>query len=121
MNEPIYDQRGQVVGWLGQDALHDLDGRYRAFIDSGHIYSWRTGAHVGWFEDGWIWDSRMTAVAFLRGAGSGPAKPGLAGTPGRPGMPGMPGRPGRAGAPGRPGKSNSWSDQSWETWSPPAV
>jgi hypothetical protein len=60
--DPIYGSRGAVVGWIREDDIHDLDGRHRAFISDGNIFSYRTGQHVGWFENGWIWDSNMQAV-----------------------------------------------------------
>ncbi len=119
--EPIYDSRGSVVAGLRGDDIHDLNGRYRAFVSGGSIFSYRNGNHVGWFENGWVRDSNMRAVGFLSRATAGPGKPGRAGVPGSPGIPGRPGRPGRAGVPGRPGRSNAWSALSWSDFAPPAV
>ena len=118
--EPVYGKNGLVVGWLDAEDILDLDGRYRALVRNGNIYSYQDGSHVGWFEDGVLWDSNFTAVGFLTSTTSGLALPGRGGTPGRPGRAGRPGRPGLAGVPGRPGRSNAWSTHSWESWAPPA-
>lgn len=119
--ETLYGNSGAVVGWLRDDSILDLDGSFRAFLRDGHIYAFRDGTHVGWFEHGWLWDSNMQAVAFQRDATGGPARPGLGGRPGTPGIPGKPGYPGTSGIPGRPGRSNSWSTLGWERWAPAAV
>lgn len=119
--EPLYGKTGAVVGWIDGDDILDLNGAYRAWIESGHIYSWRNGNHVGWFEEGVIWDSHLCAVAMERDATASLSRAGFGGVPGRPGRHGRPGRPGRSGIPGRPGRSNAWSKSEWSEWAPAAV
>ncbi|MGO9965130.1 MAG: 4-fold beta flower protein [Acidimicrobiales bacterium] len=118
--EPLWDQNGSVVGWIDQDDILEADGRYRAFISGDNVYAYSGGQHVGWFEEGWIWDSNNDALAFVRHAIGGPARPGIGGTPGQPGRRGKPGRPGRSGVPGKPGRSFGWSHLGWAEWAPAA-
>jgi hypothetical protein len=81
-------------------------------MDGGNVYSLR-GRHIGWQDDGVIYDSRNRALLFTPDAkGMTPSRPGLAGAPGMPGFAGAPGMPGFAGAPGRPGHGGNWSDTS---------
>ncbi len=116
--DPIYGRNGQVVGWFDDGELLDLHGRYAAFINSGSIISYRGNGHIGWFEDGVFWDQHFQAVGMLRNATASIPRPGLGGTPGRPGKAGRPGKPGIPGTPGRPGRSNSWSNLTWDEWTP---
>ncbi|MCT7473463.1 hypothetical protein N5T11_09710 [Aliarcobacter cryaerophilus] len=67
------------------------------------------GRHIGWFEDGVLYDNQNKALGFLRNStGYLPSRPGMSGTPGMPGFSGRPGRPGLSGTPGKPGRSG-WS------------
>ena len=91
--------RGTVVAWISGDNAYSLGGR-----------------HVGWFENGVLYDSQNRALGFLRDAtGYLPARPGTAGSPGMPGFGGTPGRPGLRGIPGRPGYGG-WSPADLATY-----
>lgn len=57
--QPLYDHRGDVVGWLDGSELLDLKGVYRAFLSGPNIHSCRDGRHVGWLDDGWVRDVAM--------------------------------------------------------------
>jgi hypothetical protein len=118
--EPLWDKNGSVVGWMDKDEVLDPDGRYRAFINGNSVYAYSGGEHIGWFEQGWIWDSNNDALVFTSSATGGPARPGLRGLPGRPGIRGKPGRPGLSGVPGKPGRSFVWSHLGWTEWAPAA-
>ena len=111
--EPLFDQSGSVVGWVHSDGsvIDYPANRWVIFTGGDGLFSWRNGQHVGWMENGWVFDIRRRPVAFTRNATGGPARPGRRGVPGRPGVPGKPGKPGRAGMRGKPGRSNSWA--SW--------
>ena len=77
---------------------------------NNNVYS-LNGKHIGWFEDGVLYDSNNNAIAFLRDAsGYLPGRPGTSGVPGIPGIPGRPGKSGFSGTPGRPGKGG-WSNK----------
>jgi len=67
----LHGRRGNVVGWI-----HDHGGivaypanRWVLFAgNDGALHSWRTGAHVGWFQDGWVPNTNGRHVAFAAGA-----------------------------------------------------
>ena len=112
MMDPIYGSSGEVVAWHDGTDVLNLHGQYIAFINNGSLISYRGDGHIGWFEDGVLWDSQFLAIGMLRNNSASLPKPGLGGTPGRPGRPGIPGTP------GRPGRSNSWSNRTWDEWAP---
>jgi len=91
----IRNAHGSVVGWIKGENMYSLGGR-----------------HIGWFDDGVIYDSNNCALAFIHTrTGSLPSVPGLSGTPGMPGFSGVPGCPGFSGTPGKPGRGG-WSKHS---------
>ena len=91
--ELFRSSRGTVIGWLNRDSAYSL-----------------SGAHLGWYEEGVLYDGSNKAIGFTRDAtGYLPSHPGLSGRPGRPGFSGIPGQPGFSGVPGRPGYGG-WSD-----------
>lgn len=103
--EWFYDKNGQAVMFQYGDRLISRSGDNLCWIIDEYIYSLRSGRHIGWFEDGKIYDINNRVLAFLRNANNLPYKPGLGGIPGTPGIPGKPGMPGRSGIHGRPGYS----------------
>jgi hypothetical protein len=108
MADWVFDRHGRPQFICERDCLLDSRGHVCAWLAGDNVYSTH-GRHVGWFEQGVIYDSQNRALGFLEGAtGPTPARPGLFGRPGTPGFAGRPGRPGLAGAPGRPG-FGGWS------------
>ena len=101
--EWFYDKNGHPVFFQYDDRLIDRLGRNLCWVFGNHIYSLRTGRHIGWFEDGKAYDIENGILAFLKNATGLPYKPGIGGTPATPGIPGKPGKPGKSGIYGRPG------------------
>ncbi len=111
----VFDKRGRPALIQDDDCLRDLRGHVCAWLSGINVYSKR-GRHVGWFEEGVLYDSHNRVIGFLRDAtGSMPGRPGLNGTPGMPGFAGRPGKPGFAGAPGRPGKGG-WPSNDFDLY-----
>lgn len=72
---PIHGRGGDVIAWLNDGVIHDMCGRWVAFIDDEAVYSFR-GQLLGHFEHGWFREQRGDAVAFIEGANDeGPVKP----------------------------------------------
>jgi hypothetical protein len=72
--EPIFDVRGETVGWLNRGKVYSTAGRPRALIRSGAVFSFAT-VHLGWFGDGFFRDRDGAAVAWIRRVTGGPATP----------------------------------------------
>lgn len=102
MSEWFYDKNGCAVLFRYDDRLISKSGQNLCWIINGCLYSLRGGRHIGWFEDGKIFDIDNGVLAFSRDANNLPYRPGIGGTPGTPGIPGKPGRPGIGGRCGRP-------------------
>jgi len=108
MSDWLFSKNGQAEILLDGDCFRSDRGDVVAWIREPHVYS-LNGNHIGWFENGVLYDSNNQALGFLRGAtGSVPGRPGLGGTPGKPGSGGRPGKPGFGGVPGKPGRGG-WS------------
>ena len=104
----LYNKGGHAEAIHDDDCIRSGMGHVRAWVVGSNVYSLH-GRHIGWFEDGVLYDSHNRALGFLpeaRGYLSG--RPGLAGAPGMPGFAGRPGRPGLSGVPGRAGYGG-WS------------
>lgn len=90
---------GRVIGWVQAQSAYSLGG-----------------SHLGWYEDGVLYDRKNRTVGFCYGAtGHVPSRPGLTGTPGMPGFAAAPGLPGLAATPSRPGYGD-WSDTDLENF-----
>jgi len=104
----LYGVDGQAALIYDHDCFRDSNGNVIAWINGVNVYS-LNGNHVGWFEQGVLYDSNNCALGFRRDStGSLPSRPGIGGTPGTPGFGGRPGRPGFGGTPGKPGRGG-WS------------
>ncbi|WP_371257945.1 4-fold beta flower protein [Pseudomonas sp. URMO17WK12:I4] len=116
MELTFYNRNGQPCCYC-QDGehLYTFGGQPIAYIHEESIYSF-PGRHLGWFVNGWIYDSSGHPLLFSEQATGGPGKPGRAGRPGKAGRAGRPGKGGRAGRPGRPGLSASWSSLTAEAF-----
>ena len=73
--EPIFDQRGRVVGWLYNQVIYDAETRYRARLRNNAVYSF-TAIYLGHVDRGFFRDRAGFAVAFLSDAEGGPILPG---------------------------------------------
>jgi hypothetical protein len=105
----FFDRNGAAVCYSLDDEHFFLwSGEPVGYLYDEKVYSFG-GSFLGWFEDGWLYDSSNNPALFMDGAIGGPGKPGKQGKPGKGGRAGMPGKAGRPGTPGRPGKSSSWS------------
>jgi len=111
--EPIFNSRGQVVGWLKGDLVLDRNNRYRALVRNGNVFSFR-GAHLGTFDSGFFRDKSGHCVSFLKGAQGGPITPITQISPIPPIPPVAPIAPIPPIPPIPPIGSLSWSYQDWE-------
>jgi len=113
--EWVFNRDGKAVVILDIDCFRNNRGQVIAWTSRGSVYK-INGHHAGWFDNGVLYDSRNSALGFIRNYSSSlPSVPGLGGTPGMPGFTGKPGRPGFSGAPGRPGKG-AWSSEDLENY-----
>lgn len=77
-NVTLYDRQGRAVAWFDDEqenpAIYLYSGRPVAWISDESVYAY-SGAHLGWFIDGWIRDSHGHAVFFTPNCGAGPVRP----------------------------------------------
>lgn len=115
MADWIFNKRGKATIIFDNDCFRDKRGTVIGFRKGEDVYSLR-GKHIGWFEEGVLFDARNKVLGFLSNAtGPLPSTPGISGSPGMPGFSGMPGWPGFSGTPGRPGYSG-WSELDLEEY-----
>ncbi len=108
MTNWLFDKNGTARLLVHDDRFISKTGDNLGWLIGKNVYS-LNGTHLGWFEDGVLYDGDNNCLAFQSGArGHIPSRPGLGGTPGIPGMPGRPGMPGLSGVPGRSGYGG-WS------------
>ena len=69
--EPIFDSNGRTVGWLKDNVIYDRSNRCRAFLSNGAIFTYN-GFYIGRLNNGFFRNQSGDAVAFIRGAHSGP-------------------------------------------------
>jgi len=75
--EPIFDRSGRAVAWLRNDVVFDrASHRYVAFLQGRHddMFNYE-GRYLGRLKRGYVRDRQGDAVAFLKGARSGPVLP----------------------------------------------
>jgi len=107
--EPIYGSSGQVVAWLDdRDAIRDLRGAVVGWLYDDAVHG-LSGQHRGYFNDGLFRDNRGAVVAWITGAGGGPAKPARAARPAQPARQARPARAARSARCARAARSASWS------------
>ncbi len=70
----LFNLRGEPVAYIALDddfTIYLWDGTPVAYLYKGfqdvHVYSF-DGEHLGWFENGIIWDHNGNAVGFIKGA-----------------------------------------------------
>ena len=71
---PLYDREGQVIGWLHDENIYNLDGGHAAVRNKENVFG-PSGEHLGLILEGFFRDHRGDAVAFLAGAIGGPILP----------------------------------------------
>lgn len=68
--EALYDRTGRVYAWLHETGrIYGLNGRNLAFIKDDSVYLW-TGAHVGWWQEGYMRDRNGAVGLFTADAES---------------------------------------------------
>jgi hypothetical protein len=71
----FYSKSGRPIAYTDDgELLYTFAGRPVAFLDADAVYSF-AGVHIGWFEDGWIRDTKGKCVLFTDAASGGPIKP----------------------------------------------
>jgi hypothetical protein len=71
----IFDKRGEIVGWLGDEGtVYDTRGNPRAFLREHHVYSFNQ-SHRGIYQGGYFRDREGRATAFTEDAYGEPALP----------------------------------------------
>lgn len=66
----LYDDAGEAVAYIDTEDEFNIylwNGDPVAYLDEQSIYGFN-GKHLGWFEDGIIWDHKGCAVGFIDGA-----------------------------------------------------
>lgn len=110
---PVYGRCGTVIGWIEDDVLFDMTGRWNAFIDDDTVYTFK-GTVLGFYEDGWFRDPRGDAVAFTAGHGDeGPVAPVIEPAPLPPALDCPPLSPTPMEFPVSPIASVEWSIATW--------
>lgn len=71
----FYSRYGDAICYC-QDGQHVFlwDGSPVAFLSDGKVYSF-TGAVLGWFDNGWLYDRQNAPALFSASASGGPVKP----------------------------------------------
>lgn len=111
----LFNKMGEAEIFVYKDRFISKYGRNLSWIQLNNVYS-LDGNHIGWFEDGVLYDQNNDTLAFTATAtGYMPYRPGICGVPGVPGIPGRPGMPGFSGIPGRPG-FGAWSAETLESF-----
>jgi hypothetical protein len=113
--EPIFDCRGEVVGWLHRRFVYSAQGRPRAVVRGSVVGSFAP-SFIGWFVGGFFLDIDGAAVGWTRAARGGLTTP-------PPALPGEPPYPQFAMAPAlpalppvRPLPARRWSTVAWATY-----
>lgn len=82
----LYDEAGRASAILDEFLLRTVDGEPAGFVFGLSAFSLR-GEHIGWFEDGVLYDVENRTLGFLDGArGLAPAVPALQPAPPEPGF-----------------------------------
>ncbi|WP_086775902.1 4-fold beta flower protein [Vibrio coralliirubri] len=76
MSLDFFDSTGQPYAYCddGDTTIFTFGGSPIAYIDGDSIYAF-SGAHLGFFEDGNIWDHHGCVVLFTPRSTAGPLKP----------------------------------------------
>ena len=64
----LFDGTGKPVAYIDHDdesTIYSFEGEPLAYIDKDHVYGFN-GAHLGWFQDGIIWDHGGLRTGFIK-------------------------------------------------------
>jgi hypothetical protein len=66
----LFDRKGEATAYISTE--HDLtiyswEGKPLTYLSGEHVYGYN-GKHLGWFEDGILWDHEGRGVGFVKGA-----------------------------------------------------
>ena len=73
----FYNKQGKAIAWLSdsdEETIYLFDGKPVAWICGNSVYSFN-GSHLGFFENGWIYDNKGYCVYFTQKATGGPIRP----------------------------------------------
>jgi 4-fold beta flower protein len=66
----LYDQEGEAVAYIDTNSdatIYLWSGEPVAYLNGEDVYGFN-GKHLGWFEEGIIWDHNGDGVGFIKGA-----------------------------------------------------
>lgn len=73
----FYNKNGKAIAYLSErddETIYLFNGTPVAYIYDCCVYSFK-GKHIGWYENGWIYDNNGYCVFFTQNATGGPVKP----------------------------------------------
>jgi hypothetical protein len=118
--EWIYDQYGLAGAILDDYSIRNRDGNVIAWVFGIGVFA-LAGEHIGWFEDGVLFDSDNCALGFVSAAkGLKLVTPAVVSAPAIPQLPRRPSTPRLHGKPGRP-EPGPWSSRSLTSYFIPPV
>lgn len=118
--EWIYDQYGLAGAILDDYSIRDRHGNVVAWVFGIGVFA-PGGEHIGWFEDGVLFDSDNCPLGFVSAAkGLKLATPTAVSAPPIPPLPRRPSTPRLHGKPGRP-DAGPWSSRSLASYFIPPV
>jgi len=113
--EPVFDPNGDVVAWLNNDVIHDLNGAAVVFLSDHNVLGYGC-AHLGFLDRGLFRDHAGDVVAYVRGAHGGPLLP-VPHVPPIPPVPHVPPVPPVAPVPPIPSVASlDWSSLDWHAF-----
>jgi hypothetical protein len=66
----LFDSRGEATAYISTDhelTIYKWEGKPMAYLSGEHIYGYN-GKHLGWFDNGIVWDHKGRGVGFVKGA-----------------------------------------------------
>ncbi len=116
--EWIYDQNGFAGAILDDYSLRNRDGAVVAWVFGIGVFA-LPGEHIGWFEDGVLFDSDNCALGFIHSTtGLTLVTPAVVQAPAMPAFPRRPSTPRLHGKHGRP-DPGAWSTHALESYFAP--
>src|SRR4051812_35086009 len=113
--QPIYDEFGNVGGWLQGQRVLDRAGADRAVIVRGAVIS-SLGTHLGFFAGGYFRDHQGAAAAFVAGGRGAAAPPALQAAPRPPAVAEPPPPPAVPALLAAAPPKQTWSVRAWKVF-----